>query len=125
MNDYLRIAHDDWAVAQPVMVALIALMVIDIMLGLMCAFAARKLSSSISRKGMFKKAATLLLIAATAALDPFVPNVPIAMITTIFYAATEALSIVENAGRLGIPIPNRLNDALQKLRDDGAESPKP
>ncbi len=118
MNEYLSLARADWSVAYPSMVTLLLLMAIDVVMGLMIAFSTKTLSSSTSRRGMMKKAATLLVIAATAALDPFVPNIALALVTTLFYLATEVLSIVENAGRLGIPIPQRLLDALHKLKED-------
>lgn len=36
----------------------------------------------------------------------------------MFYIANEGLSIVENCGRIGLPIPKRLLDALEQLRND-------
>ncbi len=33
----------------------------------------------------------------------------------MFYLANEGFSILENAGQLGLPIPKKLKDAIQKL----------
>jgi toxin secretion/phage lysis holin len=101
-------------------VALITLMMIDVVMGLVCAFGAKQISSSASWRGMSKKAGTLLVVAVSVALDPYVADVALAKVVSLFYCVTEALSVLENAGRLGVPMPLPLLDALQKLR--GAKS---
>jgi phage-related holin len=35
---------------------------------------------------------------------------------TAFYIANEALSIIENAGRMGLPIPPKIQQAVEILR---------
>jgi phage-related holin len=35
----------------------------------------------------------------------------------MFYIANEGLSILENAGRIGLPMPEALKGALVKLKD--------
>ena len=35
-----------------------------------------------------------------------------------YYLANEGLSIVENAARLGLPVPDKLKIALEQLTDD-------
>ena len=36
---------------------------------------------------------------------------------TFFYLANEGLSVLENAGHLGLPIPEKLKDVLEQLHD--------
>lgn len=120
MNDYMKLARADWANAQSLVIVLIVLMFIDVVMGVLCAFSTKTLSSSASRKGMTKKVATLLVVAMAAAIDPFATNIPLAMLVAIFYLVTEALSIVENAGRLGLPVPKVLLETLSKLKADTA-----
>ena len=36
-----------------------------------------------------------------------------------FYLSNEGISFLENAGRLGLPIPARLKDVLEQLHDKG------
>ena len=36
--------------------------------------------------------------------------------TILFYLSNEGLSIVENVARMGLPIPDRLQEALKHLR---------
>ena len=111
----------EWIAAKPVAIVLIALMAIDIAMGLLCAFFAKQLSSSASWRGTAKKAGTLLIVAVSAVLDPYVPDVALAKVVALFYCVTEALSILENAGRLGIPLPSSLLETLSKLR--GPQTP--
>jgi toxin secretion/phage lysis holin len=98
-----------------------SLMAIDVLMGLVCAFAAKQLSSSVSWKGTGKKTGTLLIVALAVTLDPYVSDIALAKVVALFYCITESLSILENAGRLGIPLPSALVEALSKLRS-GSES---
>ena len=36
-----------------------------------------------------------------------------------FYLSNEGISFLENAGRLGLPIPEKLKDVLEQLHDKG------
>lgn len=99
----------------PVLVqVLIGLMALDIATGLLTGFATQTLSSEVSFRGMAKKATVLLLVAGAAWLEPAV-QLPVAQAVAGFYAAHEGLSLVENAARLGLPVPAALRAALVKL----------
>lgn len=39
-------------------------------------------------------------------------------VIVMFYIANEGLSVIENCGRIGLPIPKRLLDALEQLRNE-------
>ena len=36
----------------------------------------------------------------------------------LFFAANEGISILENAAKLGLPVPQKLRDILEQLRKD-------
>jgi len=38
-----------------------------------------------------------------------------------FYLSNEGISIIENATRLGLPIPDKLRDILEQLKDGGGK----
>ena len=38
-------------------------------------------------------------------------------VTTLFYIANECISLIENAGRIGVPVPKKLLDVLEQLKD--------
>ena len=41
--------------------------------------------------------------------------------TIFFYIANEGISITENAGNLGLPLPKKLKEILQQIKDDNDE----
>jgi len=106
-----------WLEKQPVLGGLILLMLIDVFVGVFLSIAKKTLSSTISWRGMSKKAIMLLILGMAAVLQPFLPTIPLLNLVAGFYSMTEALSIVENAAAAGVPLPHGLVDTLAKLKD--------
>lgn len=106
-----------WFKGQPVLGGLITLMVIDILVGIFLSIAKKTLSSTVSWRGMSKKAIMLLIIGAVGVLQPFIPAIPLLNLVSAFYTLTEALSILENAASAGVPLPAGLVDTLAKLKE--------
>jgi len=108
-----------WGGLIPLVQLLLTLMVIDIATGVLVAIQKRELSSDVSWRGMTKKALVLLVVAAAAAVEtyaaPAVGNIPLQATVAGFYAATELLSVIENAVAAGLPVPGVLRDVLKKL----------
>jgi len=79
----------------------------------------RRLSSDIGRRGIAKKVGMFIVVAVCNILDQLGGlGEPILRTVAIWwYLANEALSIVENLGEVGVPIPGRLRQALAVLRD--------
>lgn len=42
-------------------------------------------------------------------------------VTIVFYIANECISLIENAGRLGVPVPKKLLDVLEQLKNKGKQ----
>jgi len=104
--------------------ALVVLQLIDFASGFLVAWSSGAVSSDISRKGFVKKCVALLLIAAIHAFTKAHPvGIDLASMTATWFCATELISIAENAGRAGWPLPRFLTDALAKIRETG-EQPK-
>ena len=99
----------------PLVGILLLLILIDICMGTLAAFVAKRLSSNVSWRGMTKKAASLLVLGMVAAVEPLT-GLPLAKLVALFYIWTEAISIVEAAAALGVPLPAQLLDALEKLK---------
>ena len=103
--------------------ALIAFVVIDYVTGIMCAVVEKKLSSAIGFRGIFKKITILAMVAVGHILDMYVigatgiVNDYSAVRTAIifFFLSNEGLSLLENATRLGLPVPQKLKDVLAHL----------
>ncbi len=105
--------------------ALIAFVVVDYVTGVMCAVADKKLSSEVGFKGIAKKVLIFLLVGIANILDVQVIGSGSVLRTAVifFYISNEGVSLLENAGHLGLPIPEKLKDILAQLHDR-AESGK-
>jgi toxin secretion/phage lysis holin len=97
--------------------ALIAMVVIDYMTGVMAAYVEKALSSEVGMRGIIKKVCIFLMVAVANIVDISTgldePYLRTAVIW--FFIANESLSALENMGRLGVPLPEFLRQALQKL----------
>jgi toxin secretion/phage lysis holin len=80
--------------------------------------------SSAAFKGLTRKLLMIILVAMAAALDRVTGAAGVCRACVIgFYAANEGMSIIENAGALGVPVPAILSDLLKKVRNkaDGGD----
>ena len=101
------------------MTALIAMMVLDYVTGIMCAIVDKQLSSAIGFKGIFKKVLIVMLVGVAHIVDLHVVGTGEALRSAVicFYLSNEGVSVLENAGRLGLPIPEKLKAILAQLHD--------
>ena len=101
-------------------IAIIALMVLDYVTGILCGIAAKALSSETGFRGLVKKLMVLVIIAVGHLIDTYIIGTGSALMTAVilFFAANEGISILENAAKLGLPIPKKLRDILEQLRKD-------
>jgi len=101
--------------------ALIAFIVVDYATGFMCAIIDKKLSSNVGFRGIFKKVMILVLVGVAHALDHHIIGSGGAIRTMVifFYMSNEGISIMENASRIGLPIPEGLKHILAQLRERG------
>ena len=92
---------------------LIAVVALDYITGVAYAAISRTLSSAIGFKGLLKKVFIFVLVALSTMLDKLVPatNGAVRSAVCMFYIANEGLSILENAGRIGLPMPEALKGA--------------
>lgn len=103
--------------------ALVALMVADYITGVMCAIVEKKLSSEIGFNGIFKKVLIFILVGVGHLIDTNLIGDGSVLRTAIifFYCSNEGVSMLENAGRLGLPIPEKLKDILVQLHNKGGK----
>lgn len=114
-------------------VLLVAVMAADYLSGVVAAALGKssksshgKLSSAAGMKGLLKKAIILLVVALSCVLDWFINegNAMFATAAIWFYISNEALSLLENLAKCGVPIPRKLRDMLEKLSDEDGEDEK-
>ena len=101
------------------MIALVALIILDYISGVIAAAAEKRLSSEIGARGIAKKIFMLLIVALANIVDINVvgDGHVLKTVTVVFYICNECISLIENAGRIGVPVPKKLLDVLEQLRD--------
>lgn len=115
--------YGGWSAA---MTTLIICMAIDYITGLIVAGIFHKsrktddgkLNSLVGWKGLVRKGITLLIILIAARLDLLLGTTLIKDTAVIAFIANEVISIVENAGIIGIPIPKVILNAISVLKDE-------
>ena len=97
--------------------ALITFVVVDYITGIMVAIIDRKLSSVIGARGIFKKILIFILVGIAHIIDSRLIGDGSVIRTAVifFYLSNEGISIIENASRIGLPIPQKLKDVLAQL----------
>ena len=98
------------------LITLIIFVVMDYLTGVMKAIIEKKLSSSVGFKGIFKKILIFFLIGISVRIDLLLNDIGIRYIVIMFYLINEAISILENAGKMGLPLPPKLNEILESLK---------
>ena len=103
------------------MYALIAFVVIDYITGVFCAIADKSLSSVVGFKGICRKVLIFVLVGIGNIIDVYVLGDSSVLRTAVifFYLSNEGVSLLENASRLGLPIPDKLKEVLSQLHDKG------
>lgn len=102
------------------LVFLIMFVVVDYLTGIMAAYVEKQLSSRVGFKGIAQKVFIFALVSIAHVLDIILGTNLIKDVTILFYLVNEFISIMENASRLGVPIPNFLKkviDAIKKKAD--------
>lgn len=104
-----------WDVALQCLVVAIAL---DYISGLMKAYINKTLSSRIGMRGLIKKLGLLIIVMVGTLVDRTTGNTGAVRTLVIYYfVANEGLSILENLGQAGIPIPQSVKKALKALKN--------
>lgn len=108
------------------MTTLVILMFIDYVTGIIVAgvfHASPKssggaLSSAVGFKGICRKFVILLIVVVACRVDLLLDTNIIRDATCIGFCVNELVSITENAGLMGIPLPRKLVEAIEVLRGD-------
>mgnify|MGYP002529994470 FL=1 len=105
---------------------LLIVIIIDYLTGVAGAFKTKTVNSSIGYTGIMKKASIFAIVILAVQIDRITqnPNHLFRNSTAFFFIANEALSIIENAGIIGIKLPNFLQSALVKLRNKNSILPE-
>lgn len=100
------------------LIALVALVIVDYITGVIAAAYQKRLNSSVGFRGILKKVAILLVVMVAQVIGQVVGVEWLRSAVIGFYLANEAISVLENAGKLDIGIPQKLLDVLEQLKKD-------
>ena len=105
------------------MYALIAFVIADYVTGVMCAVSDKRLSSEVGFKGICRKVLIFVLVGMANILDMHVIGTGCVLRTAVLflYISNEGVSVLENAGHLGLPVPARLLNVLEQLHEDAEQ----
>lgn len=103
--------------------ALLMAMVIDYITGIIAAYLNPNMALNSRRgfAGICKKIVILLLVALAHEIDKATGQPAIQSMVVWFFLANEGLSIIENAAKAGLPIPDKLRDTLEQLANTKEE----
>lgn len=103
---------------------LITFMILDYTTGLLRGYLSKKLSSDVGLKGVARKAVILVVLIVAVLLDRLLSGNVYVFRTLVcyFYIANEGLSILENCSVIGLPIPIKIQDALEQLKEGNKKS---
>lgn len=98
---------------------LLVAIVLDYVSGLIKAFVTKNLSSKIGVKGIIKKVSVLLIVMLAVLVDRVTGETGAIRTLVIYYfVANEGLSIIENLGQAGVPIPQSIKKALKVMKKE-------
>ena len=98
---------------------LLIAIVLDYLTGVIKAYVKKELSSEVGLKGILKKVGVLIVVMLGVLVDRVTGETGAVRTLVIYYfVANEGLSIIENLGAAGVPIPAKLKKALKALKKE-------
>lgn len=96
--------------------ALIVLMTVDYLSGVLKAICTKELSSKTGLIGIVKKFYMLLIVCVAVICEKI--GIPaMREVVIMFFVANEGISILENATKIGLPIPEQIKNTLLQIRE--------
>lgn len=109
-----------WGGFDVAMQCLLIAIALDYVSGIIKAFVLKQLSSTVGFKGILKKVGILVVVALAVLIDRVTgESGAIRTLVIYYFVANEGLSIIENAGKAGLPIPHSIKEALEALKKQG------
>ena len=99
---------------------LLIIMAIDYITGVLKGIYKKEIDSSFGIKGIIKKIGYLLIVILATLFDYLINDNSMAIRTLViyFFISNEAISILENWGAIGLPLPKKLYDVFDKLKEN-------
>ena len=105
-----------WDIALKLLLIMVAL---DYITGVLKAIHNKKVNSLIGLKGIIKKFGYFIVVGVAVVLDRIMGDTgAIRTLVIYFFIANDGISILENWGGMGLPLPQKLFDVLEQLKND-------
>ena len=102
--------------------SLLVIIVIDYITGVLSAIYNKELSSKIGFRGILKKFSYIFIVALSVVLDKILGNTgTVRNLVIYFFVANDGISILENVSEMNIPLPKKLLEILEQLKDKEGE----
>lgn len=112
------VANYLWGGVDLALKTLLLFMLLDYLTGLICATKEKCLSSAIGFNGILKKVMILIVVAVAFNLDNIInTDGLVRSLVIFFYVSMEGISILENAARMNVGVPDELRDKLLQLKE--------
>ena len=98
---------------------LLVFMLLDYITGVCKAIANKKVNSIIGVKGIIKKIGYLIVVALSVQLDNITGSTgALRTLVIYFFVANEGISVLENWGSIGLPLPKKIMETLEQLKKE-------
>jgi len=98
---------------------LLLVMALDYITGVCKAIKQKKLNSKSGLLGILKKFGYLVIVALAVVIDHLAGNTgAVRTLVIYFFVANDGLSILENWGSIGLPLPKKLFELLEQLKNE-------
>ncbi|USK54358.1 phage holin family protein [Cytobacillus solani] len=115
----VQFLYGDWTI---LLTILLVLSILDFISGMVAGFVEGNLKSKVGMIGIARKVFIFVMVAVAHLIDLLLIESGLetkALVMTmviVFYAVNEILSITENAGRIGLPVPDQIKSAIVVLK---------
>lgn len=94
------------------------LVILDYITGVCIAIRLKKLSSTVGFQGISTKVVIFIILSICNIMDKYILNdgISIQSVAILFYCTNEIISILDNAAKAGVPMPQKLKEILENLK---------
>ena len=102
---------------------LLIFILLDYVTGVCKSIVKKKVNSIVGIKGIIKKIGYLIIVALSVQLDIITGGTgALRTLVIYFFVANEGISVLENWGSMGLPLPKKITEVLEQLKkENGGE----
>jgi len=120
VGSILQFLFWEWSLSLKILVVVVTF---DVITGVLASSRTGKTNSKVGKKGISRKVGIFVLVALATLVDRVVGSAhPLVQTATVYwYVGNEGISIMENLGKMNVPLPGPLRKALEQLKEGDNE----